>query len=365
VSSQPQGDGQEREQPPASSDQADLRAGAAGAGTGPPDPPLPDATAGSGGSGSPVRSFPVYLAGSDEPVIGTVTVGFGNGDRVQIDCGPRYAGPVTVGSRGSRPGSDPLPLAGTPAAGRLVTSPVFLLSPTRSGSTLLRCLLNTHPAVHAPHKLHVGDLRVHFASPYARLSMNLLGLDAEELEHLLWDRLFDRRLAGNGKRVLVDKTPDNVLRWARLRDARPKARFVFLLRHPANILASAIEGGRDRDPAELAGQVLTYLTGLQDARQALPGLTVRYEDLVADPVPVLQQVCRFLGVEWAPEMLEYGAVEQGPFFYGVGDWGEKIRSGRVQPDRPPPEPAEIPDFLVPTCRAWGYLDDDAEPERRL
>jgi len=253
---------------------------------------------------------------------------------------------------------DPLPVEPRTAAARLVESPVFLLSPTRAGSTLLRCLLNAHPAVHAPHELHVGHLRVGFDSPYARLSMDLLGLDGHELEHLLWDRLFHRQLAGSGKRVLVDKTPDNVLVWERLARAWPKARFLFLVRHPANILASAVEGGRDRDRDELAGQVLTYLDCVQDAQQALPGLTVRYEDLVGDPVPVLRQVCRFLGVEWAPEMLDYGAVEQGPFFYGVGDWGDKIRSGRVQPDRPPPEPAEIPDFLVPTCRAWGNLDDE-------
>jgi len=188
--------------------------------------------------------------------------------------------------------------------------------------------------------------------------MDLLGLDGDELEHLLWDRLFHRQLVGSGKRVLVDKTPDNVLRWARLRDAWPSARFLFLLRHPANILASAVEGGRDRDPGELADQVLTYMTCLQDARQAPPGLTVRYEDLVGDPVPVLRQVCQFLGVEWVPEMLDYRTVEPGPFFYGVGDWGDKIRSGRVQQDRPSPDPAEIPALVIPTCRVWGYLDDE-------
>jgi hypothetical protein len=290
---------------------------------------------------------------------GPATAEFDDNDQVAVLRGPQCAEAVTVSSSGgSQTDGGSYPIEGRTGAGRLVESPVFLLSPTRSGSTLLRCLLNAHPVIHAPHELHIGDLRVRFDSPYARLSMDLLGLDGGELEHLLWDRLFHRQLAGSGKRVLVDKTPDNVLRAARLRRAWPKARFLFLLRHPANILASAVQGGPDRDPGELAGQVLRYLTCLQDARQALPGLTVRYEDLVGDPVPVLQQVCRFLRVEWVPQMLDYGAVGRGPFFYGVGDWGDKIRSGRVQPDRPPPEPAQIPDFLIPTCRAWGYLDGE-------
>jgi len=117
----------------------------------------------------------------------------------------------------------------------------------------------------------VGHLRFGFDSPYVRLSVDLLGLDGDELEHLLWDRPFHRQLAGSGKRVLVDKTPDNVLAWARLARAWPKALYLFLLRHPANILASALEGGRDRDRDELAGQVLTYLTCVQTPGRPCPG----------------------------------------------------------------------------------------------
>jgi len=38
---------------------------------------------------------------------------------------------------------------------RLVAAPVFILCTLRSGSTLLRVLLNSHSQIHAPHELHL------------------------------------------------------------------------------------------------------------------------------------------------------------------------------------------------------------------
>jgi hypothetical protein len=237
---------------------------------------------------------------------------------------------------------------------RLVESPVIVLCTTRSGSTLLRCLLDAHPAVRAPHELHLADLRVELGSPYVQMSLDMAGLEVEEVEHLLWDRLLHRELVRSGKQVIVDKVPGNVLVWDRLVRAWPAARFVFLLRHPASVLASALEAGPDRDRAELTAQVLRYMTGLQEARQTLTGLTVRYEELTADPERVTRELCAFLDVEWTPAMLDYGSGQPGPFLYGIGDWGSKIRTGRVIAGRPLPPPAEVPGFLLPFCAAWNY-----------
>jgi hypothetical protein len=200
----------------------------------------------------------------------------------------------------------------------------------------------------------MADLHVRLGSPYAQLSLDVAGLAVEEVEHLLWDRLLHRELVRSGKQVIVDKVPSNVLVWQRLARAWPAARFVFLLRHPASILASALEAGPDRDRRELTAQVLRYMTRLQEARQALTGLTVRYEELTADPQRVTREVCAFLEVEWTAAMLAYGAAQPGPFFYGIGDWGPKIRSGQVMAGRPLPSPAEVPDLLLPFCAAWDY-----------
>ena len=43
---------------------------------------------------------------------------------------------------------------------RLVAAPVFILCTLRSGSTLLRVLLNSHSQIHGPHELHLRYVSV-------------------------------------------------------------------------------------------------------------------------------------------------------------------------------------------------------------
>jgi hypothetical protein len=66
-------------------------------------------------------------------------------------------------------------------------------------------------------------------------------------------------------------------------------------------------------------------------------------------------LCDYLGVGWEPDVVEYGSQDHGPLLSGMGDFAERIRAGRVLPDRPDPTTAEIPEDLRPFCRFLGYL----------
>ncbi|WP_433430116.1 sulfotransferase family protein [Nonomuraea sp. CA-141351] len=258
---------------------------------------------------------------------------------------------------GKAPLSPPVPEIRTPAdplTDRLLEAPVFLLSPVRSGSTLLRAILNAHSALHAPHELHIRRLRVQFDTKLASKAMEALGHNQADLEHLLWDRVLHRELVRSGKRFIVDKTPANAFAYQRIAACWPDARFLFLLRHPASIATSWHEASPSkRTPEEAALDALRYMKAVERARSALPGLTVRYEELSADPERVTRDICEFLGLEWEPRMLSYG--EQPILEKGLGDWRDKIRSGTVQPARELPSEDQIPDVLKPICRTWGYL----------
>jgi hypothetical protein len=246
---------------------------------------------------------------------------------------------------------------------RLVPDPVFIICSVRSGSTLLRMLLNAHPAMHAPHELHLGGLQVHAASKRTAAAFRELGITSVELEHLLWDRVLHRELQRSGKRILVEKTPNNALIHQRLVACWPEARFLFLLRHPATVAASwadAHAGRRSQD--EVLAKVLKSMRAVEAARQSLPGMTIHYEDLTADPKDQTQRICAFLGLDWDPQMLDY-LPDDAVFTRGLGDWREKIRSGQVQPARPVPA-GPVPPELRELCRAWGYLADEAQPPRR-
>ncbi|MFI7632917.1 sulfotransferase family protein [Nonomuraea sp. NPDC049400] len=258
---------------------------------------------------------------------------------------------------GKAPSPPPVPEIRPPAdplTDRLLEAPVFLLSPVRSGSTLLRAILNAHSALHAPHELHIRRLRVQFDTKLAAKAMAALGHNQADLEHLLWDRVLHRELVRSGKRFIVDKTPANAFAHQRIAACWPDARFLFLLRHPASIAASWHDAAPDkRTPEEAALDALRYMKAVQRARSALPGLTVRYEELSADPARVTREICEFLGLEWEPQILSYG--KQPVLEKGLGDWRDKIRSGTVQPARELPAEDQIPDVLKPICRTWGYL----------
>lgn len=249
---------------------------------------------------------------------------------------------------------------------RLVRSPVFLLSTPRSGSTLLRNILDTHPRIHATPELVLTEVGVQFLrfpaeygmhTIYTELGFGESGLTARELEHLLWDRVLHRALERSGKAVLFHKAPRVLLRWRRIAECWPEARYIFLLRHPLNVVASAREmtaAGSAMSWSALTDFYLRYFYLLREARAELAGLTVRYEDLTAEPERVCQAICEFLHLDWEPSMLDYGATDHGPLVPGSGDMSAKLVSGRLQPGRPLPSEADIPLTFRPICAEFGY-----------
>ena len=240
---------------------------------------------------------------------------------------------------------------------RLIEAPVFVICTLRSGSTLLRVLLDSHSQIRSPHELHLRYVSVDFDQKWAERSMKELGLDERAAEYLLWDRLLHRELTASRKSIIADKTPNNVFIVDRLREAWPDARFIFLLRHPG-----AIARSRQKYKGEGADElIIKYVEALEAARQTYDGHTVRYEDLTENPERELRGICDFLGVAYEPAMLEYGQFDHGRYKSGLGDWNEKIKSGAIQPPEPPPPLDEIDPALREMCAKWGYLEAPVSP----
>jgi Sulfotransferase family len=243
--------------------------------------------------------------------------------------------------------------------GRLLTEPVFIFSAPRSGSTLLRAILGSHSGLYAPPELPLAQLEVRADTQWIKASMDGLQLGVEDLEHMLWDRVLAESLQRSGKPRLVVKTPSNVLIWDRIAACWPDAKFVYLLRHPAAVVASLHSSfnpewhpGKDGSVDESVAKVVRYMTALEQAREVRAGFTVRYEELTASPDTVVRGLCEFLGVPFEPAMLDYGQFEHDGFTAGLGDSSLNIRSGRIQP--PTPIPDEVPAELSGICATLGY-----------
>ncbi|OLT10851.1 hypothetical protein BJF79_25515 [Actinomadura sp. CNU-125] len=233
-----------------------------------------------------------------------------------------------------------------------MTRPTFVLSSVRSGSTLLRAILNGHSQLHAPHETHLGDIAVEFKSRQVARSMDVFGHTGRELRFLLWDALLSEIVERSGKPYLVNKSPNDLFIRDEIVECWPDARFVFLLRHPGALLRSWRVARPYYDEEQRIDDIVRYTDALEEARRELPGLTVRYEELTREPAAVVKGICDFLDVPWEENMLDYGRSGTESFEPGLGDWMEKIRSGVIQPAVDVTR--QVPEQLKPICAAWGY-----------
>ncbi|HSF39112.1 MAG TPA: non-ribosomal peptide synthase/polyketide synthase [Thermoanaerobaculia bacterium] len=237
----------------------------------------------------------------------------------------------------------PLPPPGPERAGRPKNPPaVFLLSPPRSGSTLLRVMLGGHPDLFAPPELELlsfetlRERKAAFSGRYSfwtegtlRALMEIEGSSPDEARGIMesceerdWTvRDFYRELQKRlGHRLLVDKTPSyaldpNVLARAEADFDEPV--YIHLVRHPYGMIRSFEEARLDqiffrtehpfarRELAELIWtesekNVLEFLAGIPAHRQVL----VRFEDLVRDPRREMEKICAVLGIDLHPAMLD-------------------------------------------------------------
>ncbi|MDZ7379641.1 MAG: sulfotransferase [candidate division KSB1 bacterium] len=211
---------------------------------------------------------------------------------------------------------------------------IFVVSPPRSGSTLLMRMLASHSQIYSrpePHILpplaHLGYFDTVDAAPFDHLQAAaairefVADLPRGEADYLdacraYTDTLYGRMLAtrGQGKRYFLDKTPANALVLPFLTRLYPAARYIALLRHPAAIFASYANSFFDGDYEAahrfnplLHRYVPAIARFLREGR--VPTERVLYEVLVQQPQKELSRLCAFLGLPFEPEMIEYGRHE--------------------------------------------------------
>jgi hypothetical protein len=106
------------------------------------------------------------------------------------------------------------------------------------------------------------------------------------------------------RKLLVEKSPPNLLRFRYLQTVFPGAHCIAITRHPVAV-AYATAGWANASISELLEHWLRAHEIFAEDRASVPRLTVlRYEDLVADSPRVLAGLCATLGVEYVDPGIE-------------------------------------------------------------
>lgn len=225
-----------------------------------------------------------------------------------------------------------------------ITRPVIIVSPPRSGSTLLFETLSRAPELFTvggeSHRIIESIPELHPANrgwPSNRLTADDATVECYvHLHRNFLHNMRDRngtRAARDGHPVrLLEKTPKNALRIPFLADVFPDATFVYLYRDPRETISSMLDawrsgrfvtypalpdwdgppwsllltpGWRDLRGRSLAEIVVdqwcrTTTTILDDLDALGPDrwCVASYDRLVSDPAAEIGQLCEYLGLDW-------------------------------------------------------------------
>ena len=233
-------------------------------------------------------------------------------------------------------------------------SPIFIGGAGRSGTTLLRVMLDSHPHIACGPELKVGPtlarLWLDCQTGYAA-NLRALHLGSQDVNRILADTLaaflapFQQ---ATGKPRIAEKTPGNVLFFGPLHHLFPESPLVHVIRDGRDVVASLLGvdwTGPDGHPVSYTRNARAaaayWVASVQAGRQVAaidPGvreqyIEVRYENLVTDPEGELRRLLDFLSEPWDEAVLRHqevrrdlagetstGQVEQAVYTSAVGRW---------------------------------------------
>jgi len=197
----------------------------------------------------------------------------------------------------------------------LPTAPIFVIGSARSGTTMLRLMLDSHPGISSGEETHFLQQLEPVVGKQWRL-LERYGFPREywldRLRHLYGD--FQAEYAVRRGRVRwADKDPANTLILPFVEELFPDAQYIHLLRDGHDVVASHRDRWGYRSAARAArGAWRKYVEAARTFGATVGPdrfLEVRYEVLVADPEAELRRLCIFLGEAWDPAMLAFDRAE--------------------------------------------------------
>lgn len=219
--------------------------------------------------------------------------------------------------------------------------PIFILSCERSGSSLLRYIVDTHPDICCPGQLYLGALcqSLYNAAYYTlgQLPGNPKEADKKRISiaetRRTVDGLMERYATAKNKRRWCEKTTLNIDHIALLDEIFPDAQYICLYRNCLDVVHSCIKFNPWGFMPELTPYVRRHPENLVTAmaenwldknrkllalEAAYPSRCFRlgYEALVADPTGVLADLFGFLGAAWDETLVEKVFATRHDFGYG-------------------------------------------------
>jgi hypothetical protein len=213
----------------------------------------------------------------------------------------------------------------------------FVVGATRSGTTLLRLMLDAHPEIAIPSETHfipelIRAREKHGATPDRMIELLTshrrwgdFHIEASELQ-ARWEELGDGLTGPEAVRTFFriygekqggpprwgDKTPGYVKQMREIQEYLPEARFIHLIRDGRDVALSILKQSFGPDTVEAAAQKWRDRILRGRAQQPYLGfyMEVKFEDIVTDTEATLRRICEFIDLDFDPAMLGYHQTAQ-------------------------------------------------------
>lgn len=207
----------------------------------------------------------------------------------------------------------------------------FIIGVPRSGTTLLRLMLDAHPDLAIPSETHYmsevcklklgsTDLRKEFVSLLVNyFSWPDLGMSQSDLESAI-DKVQPFNL-GDGLRSIYrfyaqrhgkvrwgDKTPNYIEIIEHISELLPEAHYVHIIRDGRAVAASMLKMKFNKLGNDYAALGMAWKDKIQKARKTSKShnyLEISYENLVSNTSIELNRICNFLDLRFDHRMLDY------------------------------------------------------------
>lgn len=214
----------------------------------------------------------------------------------------------------------------TTEAAASTVAPIFILGNGRSGTTLMRFMLNAHPDIYISEEVcyHFWLRNVHgsyrrrlyqffqsFNYAWLRMPPQDVLTAWPEPEKLDWAdassvylRILQCKAAQYGKARYGEKGPLLTEELDQLFKEYPQAKIIHMVRDPRAVVYSHFTMPWSTS-SFIAANVMVWSNMRTLARYKHRLLTVKLEDLLAAPEPALRRILDFIGVPWNAQVLNH------------------------------------------------------------
>lgn len=225
------------------------------------------------------------------------------------------------------------------------TNPIFIIGMHRSGTTLIRQIIDSHSHIACPPETFFLIALAPLLDEEERFHRGLetMGFDGEGVARGLNRAIgyfYEAYRRSKDKPRWADKTPEYVRILPFIEQVfGPDCQYLMIYRHPLDVINSLMSQSWDFTMKQWQSvdyheerftNLLMYHADILQRQMDFAAAhadrchTLRYEDVVADPETHLRRAFEFLGEPWEPEVLAYHKAEHD---WGTGDPDANTSSG--------------------------------------